>query len=246
MRILSNIIAQWPAPSHIGALTTTRENGVSRSAFAYNNLGLHVGDDAQNVFANRRVLKETLHLPAEPVWLEQTHSNRCIVAEKDTTRQADAVITRDAKYPLLIMTADCLPILLCDRDGTEIAAIHAGWRGLANGIIENTLAQMDCTPATMFAWIGPGICQNCFEVGDEVLHAFVKRYPFSEQSFQKNGLRMQANLPKIAEQILKAQGVSLVYHSNLCTVEQENQFYSYRRDGETGRMASLIWFKQEK
>ncbi|AHE67491.1 peptidoglycan editing factor PgeF [Legionella oakridgensis] len=241
-----NLAANWPAPENIFALTTTRIGGFSQPPYDSNNIALHVGDDETHVQKNRNQLRTTLMLPQEPVWLEQTHSNRCIVVEEESQRLADAAITRDKTYPLAIMTADCLPIMLCDAQGTEIAAIHAGWRGLVNGIIENTLAKMHSSSSDIMAWIGPAICQTCFEVGDDVWDVYVSRYPYTKEAFRKHNHRWLANLPQMAELILNTCGIAAVYQSSACTLEHEKQFYSYRREAQTGRMATLIWFKQDK
>lgn len=237
-----NFLANWSAPSNIFALTTTRVNGHSLPPFDRNNLGLHVGDNEQNVRANRQALKDTLMLPGEPIWLEQTHSNLCITVEKDVNRVADAAVTRVKHHPLVIMTADCLPILLCNEKGTEIAAIHAGWRGLVNGIVENTLMKMDSAPETIMAWIGPAICSSCFEIGEEVRHAYTSHYPFTAGAFIMQEKKMYGDLPKMAALILNANGVNDVSQSGACTFEMKNKFYSYRREANTGRMATLIWF----
>ena len=239
---MSNFIANWPAPASISALTTTRLGGFSQPPFDSNNFGLHVGDDENSVCQNRLRLKESLLLPNEPAWLEQTHSSDCVVVEDDSNRVADAAITRSKTTPLVIMTADCLPVLLCDRNGTEVAAIHSGWRGLANGIVENTLAKMHSAPESLMAWIGPAICGTCYEIGEEVRQAYISRYPFTANTFRQQGTSLFANLPQMAELILNAQGVQAVYQSGACTFELTNTFYSYRSKAKTGRMASLIWF----
>lgn len=239
---MTNLIAQWPAPKHICALTTTRTQGASMGAFASNNLALHVGDHAEHVQKNRDQLSRDLLLPNEPAWLNQTHSNRCVVVEDEPQRNADAAITRSAAYPLAIMTADCLPIVLCDQAGSEIAAIHAGWRGLLNGIVENTLDKMRATPDTLMAWIGPAICKRCYETGEDVREAYTRRYPFTEAAFHRADGRLYADLPRLAELILHASGVLAVYQSGACTNELNKTFYSYRHNAETGRMATLIWF----
>lgn len=238
---MSNLLANWPAPTNIHALTTTRTIGHSKSPYDCNNLALHVGDDNKHVLENRRALVETLRLPNEPIWLEQIHSTVCVIIEDEPNRTADAAITRCKGIPLCIMTADCLPIVLCNSTGTEIAAIHAGWRGLLNGIIENTLKKMHSKPETLLAWIGPAICQTCYEVGDDVRQAYVSRYPFTEKTFHNNGSKDHANLAKMAELILNAQGISAVYQSAACTYERSDEFYSYRREAQTGRIATLIW-----
>lgn len=234
--------AQWPAPKNVHALCTSRAKGYSLPPYQSNNLALHVGDCEEHVRLNRKSLRHELSLPNEPVWLEQTHSTDCIVAEEQTTRLADAAVTRDKQLPLVIMTADCLPITLCNQAGTEIAAIHAGWRGLVQGIIENTLNKMQSNPSELLAWIGPAICQSCYETGPEVVESFIKHYPFTQTSFRMDNGRHYADLPQMAELILKAQGVNAVYQSTICTFEQESTCYSYRRNAQTGRMATLIWF----
>lgn len=242
---MNNLVANWPAPHNIGAITTTRLNGKSHSSYDSNNMALHVGDRAADVEANRKTLVKTLGLPGEPVWLEQHHGTRCIIAEKTADRTADAAITQDKTYPLAILTADCLPILLCDRRGLEIAAIHAGWKGLANGIIENTLEKMQHKPSELLAWIGPGICASCYEVGDAVTEAFASAYPGIRACFNKHNEHWHVDLPLLAQMILAKQGLNTVYQSAVCTKEDKNSFYSYRRDGQTGRMATLIWFKKD-
>ncbi len=239
--ILSNFIANWTAPPHVRALTTTRSIGVSDTPFHHNNIALHVGDNEAHVLTNRASLIQSLELLNEPIWLEQTHSTRCIVVEDSLERSADASITRCHNVPLSIMTADCVPIVLCNRAGTEIAAIHAGWKGLVNGIVENTLAKMNNPADTLIAWIGPSICQSCYAVGSEMKNTYIQRYPFTENTFQTDKSQIFANLPKMAELILKNQGVSEVFQSGACTYELKNEFYSYRRQAQTGRMVTLIW-----
>lgn len=235
-------MANWPAPKNIRALTTTRTNGASMGEFACNNVGLHVGDNATHVQQNRQQLTKDLCLLNEPVWLNQTHSSRCVIVEDETQRDADAAITRSIHHPLAIMTADCLPIMLCDNKGTEIAAIHAGWRGLLNGIVENTVHKMHAAPSSLMAWIGPAMCGRCYETGQEVQTAFTTRFPFTDVAFHQIGAQWYANLPKLAELILQSLGVLAIYQSGACTYELNNTFYSYRRHAETGRMATLIWF----
>lgn len=231
---MTSLVASWSVPSHISALTTSLDLG---------NLALHVNDDPNVVLNNRQKLREQLNLKNEPVWLNQTHSNRCVLVEEEALRDADAAITRSSEHPLVIMTADCLPILLCNDNGTEIAAIHAGWRGLLNGVIENTLVKMKSKP--MFAWIGPSICNQCFEIGSEVKEAFEQHYPFLDNAFHIKNDKHHANLALIAQLILNHSGVEKVTQSNACTVEEKDRFYSYRREAQTGRIATLIWFNKE-
>jgi YfiH family protein len=243
--IMNHIQAQWPAPANIRAITTTRSGGVSQADYAAFNLGAHVGDDQQHVMANRQLLRDSLQLPNEPIWLEQTHSTRCVNVDiPNFDCNADAAITRQKHQVLAIMTADCLPILLCNRQGTEIAAIHAGWRGLAQGIVDNTLSELQSKPDDCLAWIGPAICGQCYATGAEVLEQFVSRYPFADQAFIRQDQQWFADLPKLAELILQGHGISSVYPSHLCTFETNSQFYSYRRAAQTGRIATLIWFQE--
>ncbi|TAL64794.1 MAG: peptidoglycan editing factor PgeF [Legionella sp.] len=237
--------ANWPAPKNISALSTTRLSGFSQGPYGHNNLGTHVGDEPQHVEQNRQFLKESLQLPGDPVWLEQTHSNICVIPEQEANRNADAAVTRSIKHPLIILTADCLPITLCSVQGDEIAAIHAGWRGLFNGVVENSLTKMHNKPDDIMAWIGPAICQKCYEVGDEVYEAFTNKHPESKHAFLPVNGKWLANLPHIAEIVLNSKGVKDVYQSNLCTFELKNDFYSYRRSAQTGRIGTLIWFNEQ-
>jgi len=192
-------LANWPAPENITALSTTRYSGYSQAPYDSNNLGIYVGDDERHVLQNRQQLVESLQLPGEPQWLQQTHSTRCVVVENETNRDADAAITRSPLHPLVILTADCLPITLCNVQGNEIAAIHAGWRGLYQGIVESSLARMNSKACDLMAWIGPAICQNCYEVGEEVYQAFTSKYPSAKAAFKPVNAKWLANLPQIAE-----------------------------------------------
>lgn len=239
---MTNLSANWTAPANVTALTTTRTDGYSAAPYNSNNLGLHVGDNPVHVMANRNALGTSLHLPSTPEWLEQAHTNLCVVVEDDKNRTADATITRRANTVLSVMTADCQPILLCNKQGTEIAAIHAGWKGLVNGIIENTVAKMQSSPSDIIAWLGPSICPRCFEVGSEIRDMYLQKYPFTDASFEQNGTKWLANLPLLSEKILNQLMIFNIYASNKCTFESKNEFYSYRREQQTGRMTSLIWF----
>ncbi len=238
-------LANWPAPKNITALSTTRLSGYSQAPYDSNNMGLGVGDNEHHVLQNRQQLMELLHLPGDPQWLYQTHSTHCVITEKDPNRNADASITRSMKHPLAILTADCLPIMLCNVQGTEIAAIHAGWKGLARGIIENTLDKMESLTTDVLAWIGPSICHKCYEVGEEVYQTFTDTYPLSKHAFNPVNGKWQANLPQIAEIVLNSKGIKAVYQSGLCTFELKNELYSYRRTSQTGRIATLIWFNDQ-
>ncbi|MCW8450499.1 peptidoglycan editing factor PgeF [Legionella quinlivanii] len=234
--------ANWNAAANVRAVTTTRLQGFSQHPFDKNNLGQHVGDNPEHVQANRAFLMDSLKLPAKPEWLEQTHSTDCVIVEQDNNRQADSAITRSNQRVLAIMTADCLPIILSNTQGNEVAAIHAGWRGLANGIIENTLAKMTSKPQDLIAWVGPAICQSCYQTGPEVYDSFLTPYPFVHDCFLVDDSRWRADLSAIAEKILTHHHVAQITQSNVCTFEQKNEFYSYRRAAQTGRMATLVWF----
>jgi YfiH family protein len=242
---MQNKLANWPAPKNITTLSTTRLSGFSQPPYDSNNLALHVGDNEFSVYKNRKQLAEVLHLPAEPIWLNQTHSTLCVVPENESLRDADASVTRSKNCPLVIMTADCIPITLCNNQGTEIAAIHAGWRGLYNGIVENTIKKMTSPPSDLLAWIGPAISQKHFEVGEEVYLFFTDKYPQSTHCFKSTGTKWLADLARIAELVLNSQGIDAVYQSHLCTFELKDEFYSYRRTPQTGRIATLIWFNEQ-
>ncbi len=231
----------WPAANNVQAAVTLRTGGVSQGAYKSLNPALHVNDESKNIFQNRQKIKQMLKLPAEPVWLQQIHSNRVIKAENNKPlTQADASYTDQAGIVCTVMTADCLPVLLSSVDGSEIAAIHAGWRGLLAGIISNTLAQFKSSQ--VLAWLGPAIGPKCFEVGKEVEQAFNNKSSQFNPAFEsKNNDKFLANIYQLASIELSMRGVTKIYGGNFCTVSDNQRFFSYRRDGETGRMATLIW-----
>ena len=240
--MIETIQPNWSAPATIRACCTTRLGGVSAEPFDSLNLALHVGDDPARVTQNRKLLREQLKLPAEPCWINQTHGTRTVTLEQDVTRDADAAVTRVAGTIAVVMTADCLPILLCNRAGSEVAAVHAGWRGLQAGVIQSALATMNSPNHQLMAWIGPGISQACFEVGDEVRTAFIDSMPDAQAFFSANRRgHWLCGLGGLAEQVLKEQGVVAVYRDSHCSYRDSDRFYSYRRTAATGRMASLIW-----
>ena len=241
---MPHLYANWSAPANVHALTTLRSPGFSQAPYEANNLALRVGDKEDDVKANRQTLREALHRPKEPEWLRQIHSTTCINVDEETNRSADAAISRSPERTLVIMTADCLPIMLCNQEGSEIAAIHSGWRGLVAGVIENTLSKMQSPKDQLLAWIGPAICQSCYEVGREVFDSYQSRYPFAGKAFRPQKEKWLANLPQMAELVLNCLGVFAVFQAQRCTFEQKNDFYSYRRMSQTGRMASLIWFNE--
>lgn len=233
----------WPAPSRVRALFTTREGGISQGPYAGLNLGTHVGDDPVAVAENRRRLVVSEGLPGEPLWLEQVHGTEVVVAASlpATPPRADAAVTQESGLVLSVMTADCLPVLLCDTEGQVIATAHAGWRGLCDGVLERTVAAMQLDPERLLAWLGPAIGPSAFEVGAEVRAAFLARDAGAASAFVARGDKYLADLYRLARQRLAACGLGAVYGGGDCTFGDAARFYSYRRDGQTGRMAGLIW-----
>ncbi len=235
---------EWPAAPHVRCLTTTRKiPGNSQGVYADFNLALHVDDNPETVASNRTYLEKYYHLPASPHWLAQVHGTTVLnLDEPYTNNQADAAFTTQANTVCSIMTADCLPILLVDQQGSKIAAIHAGWRSLAAGIIENTVAQLNIPGEQLIAWLGPGISAEHYEVGDDVRDAFIANDPSAAQAFSANHRqRWLADMYMLARQRLQQLAIQAIYGGNYCTYQQADLFYSYRRDGITGRMATLIW-----
>lgn len=239
------IIPDWPAAAGIRAVCTTRIGGVSQAPYASLNLGDHVGDAASAVAENRAILRRVLNLPAEPRWLQQVHGNCAVdAAVQAGSCQADAAYTDRPGVVCAVLTADCLPLLLCDRAGTRVAAVHAGWRGLANGVIERALDSFSMPGSELLAWLGPAIGPRAFEVGDEVRAEFVAQDAAATTVFQPSRAgHWYADLYALARQRLAARAVSAVYGGDCCTYTDAARFYSYRRDGSTGRMASLIWLE---
>ena len=236
------IEAKWNAPSRVKALCTTRQGGFSQPPYDSLNLATHVGDDDQSVSRNRELLCNSLRLPAEPCWLEQTHSTRVVSLESDSSRLADAAITREADTIAIVMTADCLPILLCNRSGTEVAVIHAGWRGLVDGVIESTVNGMISPADQLLAWIGPGISQQCFEVGSEVRDFFIARNRADDSHFLANRpAHWLCDLNGLATATMARLGIAEISRAGYCSYRDDSHYFSYRRNALTGRMASLIW-----
>ena len=232
----------WDAPAKVSAFCTLRHGGVSQGPYSSLNLALHVGDDPAAVRQNRERLRRALALPNEPQWLGQTHGVRAVVLEQERDRDADASITRRPGTVAAVMVADCLPILLCNRAGTEVAAVHAGWRGLAAGVIQSTLVAMRSPASELLAWIGPGISAPRFEVGDEVRAAFMGSLAGAQGCFEPHGVgHWLCDLGGLAERVLRGEGVTTIYRDPGCTYRDSRQFFSYRRDRATGRMAALIW-----
>jgi YfiH family protein len=240
------LIPDWPAPTNVKAYTTLRMRlGVSQAPYQQFNLAAHVGDSLANVQQNRLLLKQHLALPAEPTWIKQTHSQIALSAESfNLDQEADATYAQQPNQVCIILTADCLPILICDRAGNQVAAIHAGWRGILSGIIENTLKKLTAKPEELLVWLGPAISQSNYEVGDEMRDLFLQDNPTSEVAFipSTSNKRWLASLNELARLRLQAQGVASIYGGDHCTFADSKRFFSYRRDGQqTGRIASLIW-----
>lgn len=289
----------WPAPATVRAAASLRGGGTSAGPYASLNLGTHVGDDPQAVASNRRRLNEALNLPSEPSWMDQVHGTRVMEVMQSRAGQhvpqADAAYARQTGQVCVVLTADCLPVLLCDRAGTRVAAAHAGWRGLAGGVLEATLAAMGGAPGEMMAWLGPAIEPAAFEVGGEVRAAFLARDAMHSQAFERNTHgRWQADLAALARRELQRLGVEAVFAGGwvegrgACRTNDRGsgqegsredigedsqreargtdrggrcgdraddgisgfrchadaaRFFSYRRDGRTGRMATLIWME---
>ena len=235
------ITPDWPAPANVRALQTTRKGGVSDSPYASFNLGSHVGDNPLAVSRNRMLLAPLL--PSEPVWLNQVHGITVADAgHAGCLPQADASVSTHPGAVCVVMTADCLPILLCDEQGSVVGAAHAGWRGLCDGVIEATVSAMNVPAPTLMAWLGPAIGSTVFEVGDEVRTAFVAKQPQAAKAFVAAAEgKWMADICQLARLRLQALGIHRIYGGDLCTYSDDQRFYSYRRDGVTGRMATFIW-----
>jgi len=238
------IVPRWPAPPNVRAVSTLRKGGVSQGRFESLNLGLHVGDDPARVQKNRELLAATLALPAQPLWLDQHHGCAITRADNAETRYADASFATAPGAVCAVMTADCLPVLLCNGNGSRIAAIHAGWRGLAQGIIEATAKALD--ENNLIAWLGPAIGADAFEVGDEVRSTFTAQLgAAAETAFKPHKTRNKwsADIYALARIALRRAGINAVYGGERCTLSEPEHFFSFRRDGQTGRMATLIWLE---
>lgn len=238
----------WSTPSNIKFAMTNRRGGISAAPYDSFNLGEHVHDALMNVKQNREILNTKLKLPSAPLYLHQVHGNK-VIHSRDYFPgvEADAIVCDERKRVLAIMTADCLPILICNQRGTEVAAIHAGWRSLASGIIEKTLQKMKTPPSQLRAWLGPCIQQSAYEVGEEVRDAFIQLDPIHQEAFTENTAnpdsKFQFDIQQVAESELKKFGLDHITRDASCTFERNDLFFSYRRDGQTGRMAALIWME---
>ena len=241
------IVPDWPVPARVRAASTLRRGGASQGPYADFNLSANVGDDPGAVARNRRALARILDLPAEPLWLRQVHG--ATVLDLDGGRVsssrppvADGAVTSRSGQPCAVLTADCLPVLLCDVSARRVGAAHAGWRGLAGGVLGSAVRRMGIAPHRLLAWLGPGIGPQAYEVGGEVAAAFAAQHPTAARCFaaNENG-RWQADLYRLARQSLRAAGVEAVYGGGFCTRTESERFFSHRREAPCGRMATLIW-----
>ena len=235
----------WPAPAGVCAVSTTRAGGVSPPPYDSLNLGSAVEDAPEHVEENRRRLQQQAGMPRQPLWLRQVHGRRVVAAHDAVDGvEADAAWTDRPGVPCAVLTADCLPVLFCDRAGTRVAAAHAGWRGLAGGVLEATVDALAVDSAQVLAWLGPAIGPDGFEVGEEVRERFLALDPGASAAFRPSpDGRWLADLYRLARRRLNGLGVKEVRGGGLCTYTDSRRFFSYRRDGETGRMATVIWLK---
>jgi len=229
--------AEWPAPANVRALSTTRSGGCSTGAWASMNLGRHCGDEPDHVSRNRQVLNR--ELPAAPQWLRQVHGASVARHPGDPgpEPEADALVAFAPGQVCAVLTADCLPVVFCDRAGSRVAVAHAGWRGLAGGVLQATVGALEVEPSELLAWLGPAIGPSVYEVGAEVAAAFPGEF---DQGFAPRGDRWLLDLYTVARLKLGAAGVTSVFGGGFCTFSDSERFYSYRRDGPTGRMATLV------
>lgn len=246
--MLELIFPSWDAPQNIRAFTTTRKGGISLPPFEGLNVGDHVGDNLEAVLKNRQLIEKKCQLPQAPIYLQQTHSTKVLTLPLNSTSNlnADAVYTQTKNQICTVMTADCLPLLICNRKGSEVAVVHAGWRGLCEGVIENTLKNFQSSPQDLMVWLAPAISQQAFQVGKEVRAAFIEKDPNAHLAFKKDPLKSDkyyADLYHLARLRLERFGLSQIFGGDYCTFSDPEHFYSYRREGQTGRMATMIWFE---
>jgi YfiH family protein len=230
----------WPAPPRVRAFVT--ERGVGDSSYGSLNLATHVGDDPTRVAANRERLRTELSLPAEPAWLEQVHGARVLDLDRDEVEPADGAVTGRAGVVCTVMTADCLPVVLCTRDGRRAGVAHAGWRGLSVGVLPAAVRALAADPGQVLAWLGPAIGPAAYEVGADVRSAFVGADPAADRWFTPNARgRWQADLYGLARESLRDAGVRAIHGGGFCTFSEAGRFFSHRREGPCGRMATLVW-----
>jgi hypothetical protein len=240
----SGFAPEWPAPARVRAWVTERAGGVSAGGYAELNLAAHVGDAAEAVAANRALLRSGIPLPAEPVWLEQVHGTRVLDVDAQPVAAADGAVTARAGVVCAALTADCLPVLFCDRAGLRVGVAHAGWRGLLGGVLPAAVEALRCDPAELLAWLGPAIGAAAYEVGADVRDPFVARSAAAAAHFTRNARgRWQADLYGLARDSLAAAGVRAVHGGGFCTFTEAARFFSHRRAAPCGRMATLIWLQ---
>jgi YfiH family protein len=238
----SGFVPDWPCPANVKTLQTTRLGGSSSGSYAELNLALHVEDDPACVATNRRRLIEDWSLPAEPKWLKQVHGTRVVNLDQPWRGEADGAVTATEGQICVVMTADCLPVLLTDRGGSRVGAVHCGWRGLAAGILGQALSVLGSRPTDVLAWLGPAISQPAYEVGSEVRDAFVARGTGLAGCFVRNARgRWQADLYALARMDLRAAGVDQIFGVADCTFRGDDRYFSHRRQAPCGRMATMIW-----
>ncbi|WP_373963375.1 purine nucleoside phosphorylase YfiH [Kosakonia sacchari] len=237
------ILPDWPLPKGVAACSSTRVGGVSLPPYDSLNLGAHCGDNAEHVEENRARVFAAGGLPSKPVWLEQVHGTDVLALSGGpyASKRADASYSNTPGTVCAVMTADCLPVLFCNQAGTEVAAAHAGWRGLCAGVLEQTVASFADKPENLLAWLGPAIGPQAFEVGAEVREAFMGHDPQADSAFRPHGEKYFADIYQLARQRLASVGVRHVFGGDRCTFSDKDNFFSYRRDKTTGRMASFIW-----
>ena len=234
------LVPDWPMPANVHAFVTTREGGVSEGEFASMNLGIASGDDPARVRRNREILRE--HLPSDPPWLRQVHGIRTVDLDRESERTADACVTRTPGRVAGVLTADCMPLFLADRAGTVVGIAHAGWRGMAAGVIESAVAALAVPASEVLAWMGPTIGPGAFEVGPEVREAFADADPGAAAAFRAHaGGKFMADLYALARRRLAQAGVTRVHGGGFCTFRESGRFFSYRRCKASGRMGSFIW-----
>ncbi|MFZ0219782.1 MAG: peptidoglycan editing factor PgeF [Candidatus Aquirickettsiella sp.] len=241
--MLDLIIPDWPAPHWIKAYTTTRVGGFSRAPYNSLNSAMHVGDNLEDVSKNRQLLQNNLHLTKPIIWLKQVHGNIVISADHPINNfAADAIYSKKEQTVCAVQTADCLPLLVCSSNSYCVAAIHAGWKGLSNDIIENTIKALALPTRDILVWLGPAIGPQAFTVGEQVFQAFLDKDKANEIAFQPIGNKQWlANLYALAQRRLRKLGITSIYGGNYCTFSDSTRFFSFRRDQITGRMLSLIW-----
>ena len=243
------IFPDWPAPPRVKAFFTTRAGGVSAHPYESLNLGAHVGDSSLDVAENRA--RVVASLPAAPAWLNQTHGVNVLrlgakCASSHAPVEADASVTGTINTVCAVMVADCLPVLFCVDEGTRVGAAHAGWRGLLSGVLERTVEALGCAPTEVMAWMGPAIGADAFEVGSDVFDAFTSASREDADAFRPIGDKADkylADIYALARRRLQRAGVTKIFGGTFCTVSEKARFFSYRRDGQTGRMAALIWLE---